>query len=471
MTPLPSSDSPDPHRFPDPLSVPGSPDLLGSPSSPGSLGFRGSLGALGELAGLVAEPAPLPAEVIERAKRHLLDTLGAALAGAATPAPGLAAPGNAPVWGTGLTAAPRDAALLNGVAAHALELDDTGGCDHSGAVVVPAVLACLDLAGRQISGSELLEAIVLGYEVARRVLEACGGYAAHNEAGWHSTGTCGTFGAAAASARLLGLDGARTADALGLAAGFSGGLWAFVHDGAPSKRLHAGRAAEGGLTAALLAASGTNGPGRVFDDVWGGFLRTYAGSDADPGALTHDLGTEWRISRCSIKPYASCRSTHSSIDAIGGLDLLPDEIARIHVRLSPLVAGMCGGRDVATLPQAQLSLPYAIAARVLYGDADLAAYSPERRADLRAAELMNRIDLEVDPEMGGIDQPVLTVTTTSGARRRARVRHPLGSPANPLSDERLLAKFHGLAPGREPLAEHVMALDTLPDARDLLPLL
>src|SRR4051812_35598004 len=93
------------------------------------------------LADLVAKPPPLPTDVVERAKRHLLDTLGAALAGAATPGPGLAGPGPAPVWGTGLTVAPRDAALLNGVAAHALELDDTGGCDHSGAVVVPAALA------------------------------------------------------------------------------------------------------------------------------------------------------------------------------------------------------------------------------------------------------------------------------------------------------------------------------------------
>ncbi|MGP3935681.1 MmgE/PrpD family protein [Nonomuraea sp. KM88] len=423
------------------------------------------------LAAVVAEPPPLPRDVIERAKRHLLDTLGAAMAGASSPAPGLAAPGNAPVWGTGLAVAPRDAALLNGVAAHALELDDTGGCDHSGAVVVPAALACLSLADRPVSGSELLEAVVLGYDVARRTLEACGGYAAHNETGWHSTGTCGTFGAAAASARLLGLDSARAAHALGLAAGFSGGLWAFVHDGAASKRLHAGRAAEGGLTAALLAASGTSGPGRIFDDVWGGFLRTYAGAGADPGALTRDLGTAWRISRCSIKPYASCRSTHSSIDAIGGLDLHAGEIDRIHVRLSPLVAGMCGGRDATTLPRAQLSLPYAIAARILYGDADLAAYSPERRGDPRATELMERIDLEVDPTMGGIDEPALTVTTTTGAVRRARVSDPLGSPTNPLSDERLLAKFHGLAPGRTPLADQVMALDSRPDARGLLPLL
>ncbi|TDE42401.1 MmgE/PrpD family protein [Nonomuraea mesophila] len=423
------------------------------------------------LAGFVAGPPPPPPDVAERAERHLLDTLGAALAGATTPAPGLAGPGDAPVWGTGLSAAPRDAALLNGVAAHALELDDTGGCDHSGAVVVPAALACLSLTGRPVTGRDLLEAVVLGYDVARRTLEACGGYAAHNEAGWHSTGTCGTFGAAAASARLLGLDAARTAHALGLAAGFSGGLWAFVHDGAAGKRLHAGRAAEGGLTAALLAASGASGPGRVFDDVWGGFLRTYAGAHADPGALTRGLGTEWRISRCSIKPYASCRSTHSAIDAVGGLDLCPGDIARIHVRLSPLVAGMCGGRDVATLPAAQLSLPYAIAARILYGDADLAAYSPERRHDPRAAALMDLIDLEADEEMGGIDEPFLTVTTTSGAVRRARVSHPLGSPANPLSDERLLAKFHGLAPGRERLADHVMTLGSRPDARALLPLL
>ncbi|MCG5213188.1 MmgE/PrpD family protein [Streptosporangium soli] len=411
--------------------------------------------------------------VITKAGQHLLDTLGAALAGSTTPAPGITGAGDAPLWGTPFTLTPRDAALLNGIAAHALELDDTGGCDHSGAVVVPAALACLSLIDREVSGTELLTAVVLGYDVARRVLEACGGYAAHNQSGWHSTGTCGTFGAAAAAARLLGLDPGQTASALGLASSFSSGLWAFVHDGATSKRLHAGRAAEGGLTAALLATRGITGPGQAFADVWGGFLTTFAGDAADPGALTRDLGTSWRISRCAIKPYSSCRSTHSSIDAIGRLltTIRPEEIAMIKVRLSPLIADMCGGRILTSLPQAQMSLPYGVAARILYGKADLAAYAPERRADPRLADLLDRIVLDVDPAMSGTDEPELLLTTTDHQVHRARVTDPLGSPTNPLGEEELLTKFRGLAatvlPSADAVAHLVTHLDEAPDVRRL----
>src|SRR5262249_9654043 len=146
----------------------------------------------------------LPREVVARAKRHLLDTLGAALAGARTEPARHArfvmdSSGDAIVWGTPRRANARHAAFLNGVAAPARELDDSGGCDHSGAVVVPAVFAALHGTARPVSGAALLHAIVLGYDIARRVLEACGGYSAHNSRGWHSTMSCGVFGAAAAS--------------------------------------------------------------------------------------------------------------------------------------------------------------------------------------------------------------------------------------------------------------------------------
>ena len=213
--------------------------------------------------------AALPRAIVAKARRHILDTLACGLAGACS-AEGRAVrfalaasepAGPAPVWGTPLALSPRAAALANGTACHAFELDDTGGCDHSGAVVVPAALAALSLAERPVDGRTLILAVVLGYEVARRALEACGGYAPHNEAGWHSTATCGTFGAAAAAAGILALTETETRDALGHAASFSGGLWAFIHDGAGTKRVHAGRAAEGGLLAALLARSRPRRPG------------------------------------------------------------------------------------------------------------------------------------------------------------------------------------------------------------------
>ncbi|HLX01087.1 MAG TPA: MmgE/PrpD family protein, partial [Trinickia sp.] len=157
-----------------------------------------------QLAAFVADTpvGALPADVTGKAIRHVLDTLGAALAGARALETRCALDlmtgqggGVAPAWGTPYTLAARDAAFVNGVAAHALELDDAGGCDHSGAVVLPAALAALSCTERPVSGPELLTAVVLGYDVARRVLEAAGGYSAHNGAGWHSTLTCGVFGA------------------------------------------------------------------------------------------------------------------------------------------------------------------------------------------------------------------------------------------------------------------------------------
>src|SRR5215203_1767497 len=267
----------------------------------------------------------LPREVVEKAKRHALDTFGAALVGATSEEAARAkeallameGSGTAPIWGKCESVAPRNAALLNGIAAHAFELDDTGGCDHSGAVVLPAAVAALSLLDKPVSGRTFITAVVLGYDVGRRALEGFGGYRPHNEAGWHSTGTCGTFAAAAACASLLRLTPTQARSCLGLAASFSGGLWAFIHDGAMAKRVHAGRAAESGLLAALLARANMTGPTHVFEDVWGGFLKTYAHAPTDPDALLRDLGESWRIMRCAIKPYASCRDTHAAVDAIG----------------------------------------------------------------------------------------------------------------------------------------------------------
>ncbi len=145
----------------------------------------------------------LPATV-HAVRRHVLDTLGAALAGAQQPEP--------------------TAALVNGAASHALELDDASGCDHSDAVIVPAMLAALSVRP-EASQADLLAAVVTGYDLDRRVMEAADGYDAHNGAGWHSTGTCGVFAAAIAVARLWRLSPGDTAQALGIAGSLASGNW------------------------------------------------------------------------------------------------------------------------------------------------------------------------------------------------------------------------------------------------------
>ncbi|MNF33103.1 MmgE/PrpD family protein [compost metagenome] len=425
----------------------------------------------------------LPPALVEQAKRHILDTFGATLAGADSEVAKTARQvfedetGDTLVWSTRQRVGAAQAAMLNGIAAHALELDDTGGCDHSGAVVLPAVMAAVSMAGQPVSGREFITAVVIGYEVGRRVLEACGGYSAHNGAGWHSTATCGVFGAAAASARIFRLNAGQTLSALGIAGSFSGGLWAFIHDGSQSKKLHSGRAAEGGLLAARFAQQGISGPTRLFEDVWGGFLQTLASATSTPEALDADLGAVWKLARCSIKPYASCRGTHSAIDALGllldQLNVPVDQVEDIQVSLCSFLKDMCGGQDVGTLAAAQMSLAYALAARLVHGHCRLQAYDDEARNDPRIVQWMSRIRLEVDPLLSEDGEPVVTLRTVDGRQASLCVEVPLGAPGNPLSDELLAEKFFSLATRVMPreqaqaLFEQLCRLDALESVRSL----
>lgn len=425
----------------------------------------------------------LPPALVEQAKRHILDTFGATLAGADSEVAKTARQvfedetGDTLVWSTRQRVGAAQAAMLNGIAAHALELDDTGGCDHSGAVVLPAVMAAVSMAGQPVSGREFITAVVIGYEVGRRVLEACGGYSAHNGAGWHSTATCGVFGAAAASARIFRLNAGQTLSALGIAGSFSGGLWAFIHDGSQSKKLHSGRAAEGGLLAARFAQQGISGPTRLFEDVWGGFLQTLASATSSPEALDADLGAVWKLARCSIKPYASCRGTHSAIDALGllldQLNVPVDQVEDIQVSLCSFLKDMCGGQDVGTLAAAQMSLTYALAARLVHGHCRLQAYDDEARNDPRIVQWMSRIRLEVDPLLSEDGEPVVTLRTVDGRQASLCVEVPLGAPGNPLSDELLAEKFFSLATRVMPreqaqaLFEQLCRLDALESVRSL----
>lgn len=431
-----------------------------------------------------------PSETIHKAKLHILDTLGAAIAGSASGETGAmlkmlglrGGAGRSPLWGLPLSADARTAALVNGVSAHAFELDDSGGCDHSGAVVLPAVLAALGDLDHSFSGVDLLRSVLFGYEVGRRVLEAVGGYEEHNGLGWHSTGTCGAFGAAAAVGAMLNLDSEAMASALGTACSFAGGTWAFIHNGSSAKKLHAGRAAEGGLMAAYLAKKGFEGPDSAFEvDRWGSFFATFGAGRGDPAALVQDFGANWRLNRCSIKPHATCRGTHAGIDALDLLlqrhDLTAGEIAAIEVDISRFQYGMCGGKVVGSRAQAQMSLPYALAARLRYGKVFLAELEETAWSAPEIGPLLDRITVRIDPQMKDEDEPAITIVTANGVRHRLVVEFPLGGPQNPLSDQRLIGKYADLAgmvlPAQkvDAIRDFVLDLDHQSDARGLLELL
>lgn len=431
----------------------------------------------------------LPRGMADKAKIHILDTFGAALAGSRSEEARLTGdallssdgPGCAALWGAPRRLSPRNAALVNGIAAHAFELDDTGGCDHSGAVVLPAAMAVLPLIEAPVTGRDVITAVALGYDVARRALEGFGGYVPHNSVGWHSTGTCGVFGSAAAAAILLKLDATRAASSLGLAASMASGLWGFIHDGAMAKRVHAGRAAEGGLLAALLARGGVTGPTMAFEQVWGGFHATYGKRDLTPEAITRDLGRDCLLRIAEIKPHASCRDAHAAVDAIGRVlnreGLAATDIVRVTARLNSFLNGMVGGRDVASLPAAQMSLPYAVAVRICRGTAGLSSYTAETRASPDIAAMLDRVTIAIDESVTASWEASISVETRDGRVIEEATKRPLGGLANPLSPEQLRAKFDELAGTALPrarcdaLAGLVLTLDEAPDAKALLPLL
>ena len=428
----------------------------------------------------------LPGDVVTKTKIHIADTLGAGLAGARSNEFDIAtkvvsAPGPVTAWGTQRTMSSRDAAFVNGVSAHAFELDDSGGCDHSGAVVIPALFARLEESTEQVSGKAFIAAVVTGYEAGRRLLDAAGGYDTHNSLGWHSTATCGPFAAAAAVASLKRLSFEETRNALTLSTSFSSGLWAFIHDGTQAKKIHAGRASEGGLVAAGLAAKGLTGPSKVFDDVWGGFFRTFNQDAGQVEILTRALGETFSMRRATLKPYASCRSTHSAIDALQ--DLLaetgrtPETIASVKIEASQLVADMCGARENGPMAATQMSLPYALAARIVHGSAGLDAYAEKKRRHPQIAHLMETMELDVDTDMQPLDEPVITLRFADGTELSRMVPRATGSAERPMEPSSVEAKFKtnaamSIAPeSADDLWGMTQALENLDDARTLIPFL
>jgi 2-methylcitrate dehydratase PrpD len=431
----------------------------------------------------------LPAEAVRLAKRFLIDTLAAGIAGARTPVvestiraaqAGLeGGGGSAVVWGRDLRLPAPQAALVNGTAAHALELDDFGGCGHSGAVVIPVVCA---LAARgRVSGREALVAILAGYDLAARVLEGAGGYRPHNALGWHSTGTCGSFGAAAAAARMLGLDGERFADALGIAGTFTGGIWAFLADGADTKRFHPGKAAENGLMAALLGQAGMSGPRQILEAEWGGFFGTYSPGIATPELTLEGLGTAFRIDRSGMKPYACCRGLHYTIDAL--LELMAEtgcrasDIDAMVVHGNAQTVRQFARQEIGTLLDAQFSMNYALAVTAESGRATIDQFSPSRAGEPEIRRLMRATAVMPDRTLAPGDYPPLELHLKDGRRFERAIAFGKGAPENPLTDAELALKVESLivpllGPQRHrDIVAAVARLDEAPDAAALVDLL
>lgn len=404
--------------------------------------------------------AQLPERTRSVVRLALLDTIGCGVYGYETPwtkillewARAAGAPGPSRAWGN---AQPRlraaDAALVNGTAAHAFELDDYHNAKlHPGAAVIPAALAVAEQL--EVSGERLVTAIAAGYEVMIRSSLALNPSAARLR-GWHLTGVCGPFGAAAACAVLLGLDAERTAWALGLAGTQGAGLWAFNADGAMSKRLHAGKAAHSGVLAAELAAAGFTGPTQIYEFHDGGFLKAY--SDAsDPAPLTADLGKRFHLDATSVKPYSCCGSAHAYIDAALelrrrlGNSWTPERAVR--VGMSKVVDVQCGFDYVpSTALNAQMSLRYVLAAALMDGQVLPQQFSPEKMHDSQWGALAAKLELVDDPELDKL-YPVhfagWVAAEVDGDWMRVDILDPTGSLARPIDAAGITEKFRGINP-------------------------
>ncbi|MCL5257329.1 MAG: MmgE/PrpD family protein [Chloroflexi bacterium] len=400
------------------------------------------------------------AEDQAQAELYFLDWLGSAAAGTATTQgtiflgwAGRQGGSGAEVVGSDAELAPASAAFVNGGLSHIVEMDDLDrrSVVHPGCVVFPAALAVAQ--NVRASGRSLLTAAIGGYEVAVRVGEAIG-RSHYNR--WHNTATCGVFGAAAAAGLLLGLQREQLVWAFGNAGSVAGGLWQFIQEGAMSKHWHAATAARCGVTAAELAESGFTGPKFILEGTRGIFASM--STDSQPQAITKDMDYRpWRpkMAGVSLKPYSSCRHTHSAVDA--ALRLRPrlalphGQIASIRLDIYSEAIAIAGSADPQSGFEAKFSLPYCVACALAKGRLGLAEFEPPVVFDPDIRALMKRIVVSEDPELTALYPALwgahLRIDECDGGSIEEEVMAPRGDPENPMLPEDVEAKFLSLLKG------------------------
>jgi 2-methylcitrate dehydratase PrpD len=428
----------------------------------------------------------LPDVAVHWAKIGILDTLGVTLAGAsedcvriALATPGVCdAPGPALIYGHGQRTSALDAALINGVASHALDFDDVnnhiGG--HPSVPLVPVIFALGDML--EVTGREALLAYVAGFEAETRIGRGVNQH--HYEKGWHPTATLGIFGTVAAASRLLGLDIEQTATALGLAVSLASGVKA--NFGTMTKPLHIGHSIRNGLYAALLAQGGFTANAEAFEHQHG-FLAVFNGDG------THDMerglsewGRPWNVFEPgpNLKQFPCCGSTHGAINAMLKLraahDLRADEIAGIEILATPRRLPHTDNPDPKTGLQAKFSVQYIAARALIDGGVKLEHFENTAFDDPAPRAVMPKISIGVHPEMADPDHDgygaEVILTTTDGRTLSHRVDDEvLRGPTFPMTKAELFEKFSDCAARALPktqvstLYEMLQSLDQLPDIK------
>ncbi|HEY1232493.1 MAG TPA: MmgE/PrpD family protein, partial [Candidatus Binatia bacterium] len=403
----------------------------------------------------------IPRDVVDKAKRTVLDCIGAALAGVSEPvsqtiigyATKLGGPAQASVFATGVKISVADAALANGTIAHALDYDDCGvKIGHPSVLVLPAVLSF----GEQLraTGQEILTAYIVGLEVEGKLALHADFklmQARLNHQTWY-----GSMGAAAACSKLLRLDVDKTRMALGIAGNFACGL--SVNHGSMAGAMAAGNACRNGVIAALMAQAGiTANPNIV--EAKNGFYDTLVGRDHYDAERTADsLGKPFYIESPGIglKKYPSCYHTHRALDGVlqllGEYRLNDKDIAEVDVGTSERAMRVLAFTEPATPYQAKFSMPHCIAAALVDCQVTLETFTPRKFEERSIVQARKKVHLsfpdvpiwpglaDVGPDTEFVGNPV-TIKTNDGKAYSVRVDIPRGDPALPLSDDELLEKY------------------------------
>ncbi len=404
--------------------------------------------------------AHLPGEVVVQAKERILDTIGVSLAGyALIDFPRLVIDWVRETGGIEQATIIRtvgkfpavNAALANGACAHGIDMDDGHrfGALHPGAVVVPAAIAAAEITNA--STEQLIAGVVAGYDVMIRIGMAINPSSLRR--GFHATGIAGVFGAASAAAAIMKLDHDQTKGALGLAGLQASGLLEVNHDdiGARVKPINPARAASSGLMSAIFAKKGAFGPAAIFEGE-GGFFRAVA-DEVKEDLLTRGLGHIYEITNTYIKFYASCRHTHSVIDAAlaaGGTGpVRPEQIDKIRVETYQAAITLAGIVDPSTVAAARFSITFSVALALTKGNAGADQYSEENVRDVRIHELAHRVELSVGerwekvyPQERGAG---VTIYWNDGRITKSEVALAKGEPENPASSDEIYRKFEANA--------------------------
>lgn len=435
----------------------------------------------------------IPPAAIEHAKTCIIDNLGCVLYGSTLPwcqkltamiTEEEGAPA-ATVWGTSMRTSASQAALANGTAGHAFELDDLHYTSlmHPGAVTVPAALAVAEKAGG-VSGRELLAAIVAGYEVSTRIGQAMS--QPHFFRGFHPQGTIGPFASAAAAGRVLRLDTEQMVHAFGITGSQSAGLMA-AQEGSMVKRMHSGRACQSGVYGALLARLGFTGIVNVLEAPFGGFCTTLGGEQVYHEKLTAGLGEVWEILKVGFKAHAGCASIHTSLDAAQALrsehNLQPDDVERVVAHTTTMTWVHCGWEYQPTgVTAAQMNLMYGVAAMLLEGQVFVEQYTEAKIRDPRILAFIKKVENVPDEDLDkagpeGRHAAWMEIFTRDGRRLVKHVPRRKGSLENPMSRAEVIAKYRNLAgtvlpPQRmDQILDQVLHLEELEDVRTFARLL